>query len=345
MDGRFADIASLLRFLAVAIAVALIGGSSADAATREVVLAPTGIGQGKVVFALHGMTPQQVAGARAVCPRRRVRKLSRRRLVAATRRGRIRLRPRPCRARTSLRGGWRLAVSRRRPRPTSDVVFRDRFDGPDALITNHYARWTDDPLAAESPSWAMDSGSMFRRKGAAWTGVPSCNLPNRTSSNGSGSAIFRAHLTKGDLPPSYRVTFELRNNGFTDGCRDRPAAGWNGVKIYLRRVDGDNFYTAEVSLRDGKAYIQKKVGGRYYILAQSGGHAARIGAWEHVGGAVRTNRDGSVTVQVIRAGTIALEATDRGVGGAPIAAAGRTGFRGDNTDFAIDDFTVSAFPH
>lgn len=222
-------------------------------------------------------------------------------------------------------------------------MFTDGFDGPDALITNHYARWTDDPLAARSPNWEMDSGSMFRHGDTAWTGRPTCNLPNRTASNGGGSTVFRAHLTQDDLPASYRVTFELRNNGFTEGCADRPAADWNGVKIYLRRIgDGASFYTAEVSLRDGMAYIQKKTGDEYHLLAQEPGHPALIGAWESVGGSVRTNADGSVTVQVIRAGQVVLEATDRGAGGPPIVAPGRTGFRGDNTDFAIDDFTVVA---
>jgi hypothetical protein len=222
------------------------------------------------------------------------------------------------------------------------IVFKDRFDGRDGLMTNHYARWTRDPLAARSPRWALDSGSMLRRDGTAWTGKPTCNIPNRESSNGSGSAIFRAHLTRSALPRDHRVAFDLRNNGFTQGCPGRPAAGWNGVKIYLRRLDPATFYTAEVSLRDGKAYIQKKIGDEYHILAQERGHPARLGAWERVGGTVETNSDGSVTVQVVREGRVVLAANDRGVGGNPIRRSGQTGFRGDNTDFAIDDFTISA---
>jgi|GEM_PF-7084517 len=339
------------QLLVIACVVFATTAAAVDANASTRVLEPVRVQDGAVRFSLTGMTPQRLGVAKAVCPHVRAKRLSRRRVVAGMRRGHIHLHPKVCRARTSLRGGWRLVLTHRAARPAPaarpsrvppPVIFRDEFNGPDKIITNHYARWTDDARAARSPNWAMDSGSMFRHDGTAWTGSPTCNLPNRTSSNGSGSAIFRAHLTRDDLPPSYRVSFDLRNNGFTQGCPDRPAEGWNGVKAYLRRVDGETFYTAEVSLRDGKAYIQKKIGGEYHILAQEAGHRARIGEWEKVGGVVRTNPNGSVTVQVLRAGRPILEATDRGVGGPPITAAGQTGFRGDNTDFAIDDFTVAA---
>ncbi len=339
----------LARALLVVVACATIVGSapSASAAGARVVLAPTTVKNGTVTFALRGIRPRQIAGGRAVCPSRRTTRLERRRLKRAARSGRLHIRPRLCRGKRAPRGGWRIVLRRathsasHSQRP-SQIVFRDGFDGRDALITNHYARWTRDPLAARSRRWALDSGSMLRRDGAAWTGPPTCNIPNRESSNGSGSAIFRAHLVKSDLPRDYRIAFDLRNNGFTQGCPGRPAAGWNGVKIYLRRLGPETFYTAEVSLRDGKAYIQKKIGDEYHILAQDRGHPARIGTWEAVGGSVQTNADGSVTVQVVRGGKAVLAATDRGVGGDPIRAGGQTGFRGDNTDFAVDDFTISA---
>ena len=142
----------------------------------------------------------------------------------------------------------------------------------------------------------------------SWTGVPTCGLPAKDSSSGSGSAIFRAHLLR-DLPADYKVEFDLRNNGFTQGCSDWPAQDWDGVKIYLRRVNGDNFYTAEVNIRDGHVFIQKKIGGAYHLLAElpRGSFPANIGSWERVGGAIRTNANGSVTVQVIREGRVVVE--------------------------------------
>src|SRR5438552_2313443 len=49
------------------------------------------------------------------------------------------------------------------PRPPRGVLWQDRFDGPDGLITNEYAYWNfADPAAARSPGWDVTSGSLFR---------------------------------------------------------------------------------------------------------------------------------------------------------------------------------------
>jgi hypothetical protein len=92
--------------------------------------------------------------------------------------------------------------------------------------------------------------------------------------------------------------------------------------------------------------IQKKCqdSDEYTILEQSrsgGEYAPRIGEWDEVGGSVRTNPDGSVTLAVIRGGRVVLEATDTGEGGCPpITAPGRVGIRSENMQFSIDDFAV-----
>jgi hypothetical protein len=43
---------------------------------------------------------------------------------------------------------------------------------------------------------------------------------------------------------------------------------------------------------------------------------------------------------MVRHGKTVLEATDSGVGCAPITSAGRVGVRGDSTNFNVDDFQV-----
>jgi hypothetical protein len=236
--------------------------------------------------------------------------------------------------------------------PASGILFADDFTGPDGLITNHYSRWSGDPTATQSPDWEMDSGSFFRQSNTGWTGVPTSNIPNKHSSNGSGSEVFRL-FTKRDDFRDVSVTFDLRNNGYTSASDERPAVSWDGVKVYLRRQSGASFYVAEVNRRQGNIMVQKKctgrlssgaaqaTGGTYFVLAQTGAvHPALVGQWEKVGGTVETNADGSVTLNVIRDGDVALSVTDRGTGCASLTAAGSTGVRGDNTDFNIDDFRV-----
>ncbi len=162
-----------------------------------------------------------------------------------------------------------------------------------------------------------------------------------------------------------RVEFDLQTDRFANGSPDRPPRAWDGVKIWLhaRHTDGGVLgapmpgspagYTAEVSLRDGRIYVQKKVAGRwaggnyvqggtYFLLCSAPvSRPPRIGKWERVGGVARDNPDGSVTIQVIRDGEVALEVTDHGErGGPPLSGPGRIGIRGDNTDFQIDNLRV-----
>jgi hypothetical protein len=218
------------------------------------------------------------------------------------------------------------------------------FRGPDGLIANHDGYWSG---IDQDPQWAVESGSLYRRSDTAWT----------------TSSVFRAWSTREDVR-SVRVAFDLRTNGFTNGSADRPPRAWDGVKIWLHALHTDGGvlgapmpgspagYTAEVSLRDGHIYVQKKVAGRwaggnyveggsYFLLSSPVSRPARIGEWERVGGVARDNPDGSVTIQVIRNGEVALEVTDHGeMGGPPLRGPGRIGIRGDNTDFQIDNVRV-----
>lgn len=238
------------------------------------------------------------------------------------------------------------------PAPASDVLFADDFTGPDGLITNHYSRWSGDPTATQSPDWEMDSGSFFRKSDTGWTGVPTSNVPNKDASNGSGSNLFRL-FTKRDDFRDVSVTFDLSQQRLHEGSAERPAVSWDGVKVYLRRQGGTSFYAAEVNRRQGNIIIQKKcdgllpggesqaAGGTYFLLAQtSATQPALIHQWEKVGGVVATNADGSVTIQLLRRGAVALEVTDRGTGCAPNRLPGGVGIRGGNTGFNVDAFRV-----
>lgn len=226
----------------------------------------------------------------------------------------------------------------------AEVLMQDTFNGSDGVITNHYAYWSDDPNAFRSDTWEMESGCSFISGNTMWTGVPTSNLPNRNCSNGSGSEVFRFWTKRTDFGDT-DVSFLLRNNGYTNGSDVNPSRSWDGIKIYLRRLDGNNFYTAEVNRRQGNVIIQKKCpqdGGTYFLLEQVRLEVtpAQIGIWEEVGGTAVNLPGGGVRVQVVRQGQPVLEAIDNGTGCPALSAPGRVGVRGDNTDFNVDDFEV-----
>ena len=226
-----------------------------------------------------------------------------------------------------------------------NVLFADSFTGSDGVITNHYAFWSpNDDSAFRDDNWEMESGCALRQDNTLWTGVPTSNIPNRDCSNGSGSEIFRLWTKRnfGDVS----VSFSLRNNGYVSGAGGERS--WDGIKIWLRRQGASGsvgLYTAEVNRRQGNIMIQKKCAGsdEYHILEQSRpeGSDASIGQWEKVGGVVRNNPDGSVSLALVRHGQVVLEATDAGVGCAPLTSSGRVGVRGDYVNFNVDDFVVA----
>lgn len=217
--------------------------------------------------------------------------------------------------------------------PERPLLFEDPFDGRDRVITNHYAYYSpDDDEAHRSPAWEVQSGCALRDGNRLWTGVPTTNLPNRDCTNGTGSAVFRMWTKRSDFD-DVAVSLSLRNNGYT-----RLGESWDGVKVYLRRRDGDNFYTAEVNRREGNVIIQRKCNGRYELLggARTAASPARIGEWENVGGTVFNESDGAVRLQVVRGDGVVLEAVDPPGTCAVLREPGRIGIRGDRTDFHVD---------
>jgi hypothetical protein len=217
------------------------------------------------------------------------------------------------------------------------LLFRDTFDGPDAVITNHHAYFAPSYVDAHrSPLWEVESGCALRDRNRLWTGVPTLGEPNRDCSNGTGSAVFRMWTKRTDFD-DVAVSFGLRNNGYT-----AEGESWDGVKIYLRRHDGDNFYTAEVNRREGNVIIQRKCGGRYELLGgtRSGATPALHREWEDVGGTVANLADDTVRIQVVRGGDVILEAVDDAGTCDVLRQPGRIGIRGDRTDFHVDGVDV-----
>ena len=217
------------------------------------------------------------------------------------------------------------------------LLFQDNFDGRDRVITNQYAYYApDDPAAHRSPLWEVQSGCALRDGNRLWTGVPTADLPDRDCSNGTGSAVFRMWTKRADFG-DVAVSFALRNNGYTP-----EGESWDGVKIYLRRQDGDNFYTAEVNRREGNVIVQRKCDGRYELLggARSGATAAYYKEWENVGGTVVDQPDGAVRIQVVRRDGVVLEVTDPPGTCDALREPGRIGVRGDRTDFHVDSLEV-----
>lgn len=233
------------------------------------------------------------------------------------------------------------------PAPTTSTgtLFSDSFTGSDGIITSADAYWKlTDTLLARDLNWEGETGTMFRRSEAA-----------RSTTN--VTRMFRFWTKRSDFG-DVKVEMDLRTLFYHAGDSSMPATDWDGVKLWLRRqvVNGSSsanvkpaLYSAEVNRRQGNVIIQKKCGGQdnYVVIANtpwSGSpNPAKLGQWEHVGGTVHTNSDGSVTVQVIRDGAVVLSGTDAGAGGcAPITAAGKVGVRGDNAEFDFDNFLVTA---
>jgi hypothetical protein len=234
-----------------------------------------------------------------------------------------------------------------------EPLFSDAFSAPDGLITNEYAYWNPhDGAAHRSADWEMDSGSLFARAGAGWTGVvtDSCD-PDRDSATCTNSGVFRLNTRRRDFA-AVRVDMRVRANAFDDRDEsadpDTPAVDWDGVHIWLHYVDEYELYYASVDRRDGAVVIKKKCrggadnGGTYYELASAPGFPVPMGAWQHVGASIQTNADQTVTIKLYREGQELIAATDTGVGCAAITGPGAVGVRGDNLDFDLDDFTVSA---
>lgn len=235
------------------------------------------------------------------------------------------------------------------PAPGS-ALFREEFGYPDGLITNEYATWNATNANAKVSSiWEMTSGSLFAQNGSGWTGKPDgCSSSSPTSDPCTASDVFRLNTKRHDFG-NVTVSLDLRENGLTSSSRT-PAVDWDGVHIWLHYQSEYKLYYASFNRRDGHVVIKKKCeggsenGGTYYELGpgEASGYPIPFGSWQHLAASIQDNADGSVTITMWRNGTKLLSATDNGTGCAPITNAGSVGVRGDNADFNIDNFIVTA---
>jgi hypothetical protein len=232
------------------------------------------------------------------------------------------------------------------PPKSGTLLFSDSFNRPDGLITNEYAFWN--PTLADSVSsrdWEMTSGSFFTRGGSGWSGVPDDRSPNAKSTTGTDSSVFRLTTKRADFD-NVGVAFDLRITGLSE-TPTTPPVDWDGIHVFLRYQNEQSLYYASVDRRDGTTAIKKKVpggpsnGGTYYQLA-SGHHVVPFGAWDHVRATIADSAGGSVTIKLYVGDKLVSSAVDKGTGGPPITHPGKVGIRGDNANFDVDGFSVTA---
>jgi hypothetical protein len=242
------------------------------------------------------------------------------------------------------------------PRPafpaSAAILFSDRFNRPDGLITNEFAFWNpNDARAVKSPDWDMGSGSFFIQKKAAWSGVPDdCSKgsasPNARSTNCTNSAVFRLHTKRFDFN-NVKISFRLYNKGLV-ATTSTPAVDWDGLHIFLRYQTEYELYAASINRRDQSAVIKKKCpggpdnGGTYYPLTGSVPHPWSPETWQQVEATVVTNADHTVTIALYDDNGLVVQGTDTNIGKCPaITTPGAVGIRGDNNNFKIGDFVVT----
>lgn len=233
---------------------------------------------------------------------------------------------------------------------TGSALFREEFSYPDGLVTNEYSTWNPTHSDASLSSiWEMTSGSLFAQNGSGWTGTPDgCSTSSPASEPCTASDVFRLNTKRHDFG-NVTVSLDLRDNYLTSSSRT-PQEAWDGVHVWLHYQSEYKLYYASFNRRDGRIVIKKKCeggsenGGTYYELGpgEVSGYPIPFGTWQHLAASIQDNADGSVTITMYRDGVRILSATDTGMGCAPITAAGSVGVRGDNADFDIDNFIVTA---
>ena len=225
------------------------------------------------------------------------------------------------------------------------VEFAADFPRGVRLVTNDYAYFNKgDPRAVRSGDWIVTSGSLFAHKGRGWTGIPDSVRPNASSTNGTGSAIFRMVTRRRDFD-NVAVSFDLLAQRFVTTTRT-PAHSWDGVHVFLHYRSQHSLYALAINRRDGTVLVKKKRpggtanGGTYYALGDAVSYEPPLGRWQHVLATITSNTDGTVTIAAYLNGQLLLSRTDAGTGGRPLSGPGAIGIRGDNAEFEFAHFRV-----
>lgn len=216
--------------------------------------------------------------------------------------------------------------------PSAPCLLSATFGGADGVVASAGAFWDFADLGlSENRDWFAESGTMYRRSGLGWSDDP----------------VLRIWSRRTDLAFT-KMEMDVRFNGWAGG-----AEGWHGINLWLNRKlrtpaagtrisDGpqQEGYAVDFLNRDGKIYIQKKVGDDYHILAQRR-WSPSPGTWYRWGGRVVDNGNGTSTVQVLVNGTVIQQVTDDGSVAGPRLVGGRVGLRGDYANFNVNGVTVS----
>lgn len=236
-------------------------------------------------------------------------------------------------------GAWSALA---RPRPP---LFAPRFSGPDRLVTNEFAHWNPGvPGEHVSRDWDVTSGSLFVRRGVAWSGVPDAAAPDAGSAHGTGSSVFRMTSRRHDFG-DVTVSLRLRDLGLTRAGRAVPSE-IDGVHLFLRWQSPEELYVVSLNRRDDLMVVKKKLpggdanGGRYVTLGQRR-YAVPYGRWQAFAVRIRTTGGALVAISVLREGRPLLSATDDGQKGPAILTPGAVGLRGDDCQFEFTDFRVT----
>jgi hypothetical protein len=227
------------------------------------------------------------------------------------------------------------------------VVFAPSFPPDTRLVSNDYAYYNPtDSHARRSADWKVTSGSLFARDGTGWTGVPDARTPNRGSTNGTGSAIFRT-VTARRAFGNVAISFDLLNEGYVTTSKT-PAHPWDGVHLFLHYRSQHSLYVLSLNRRDDTVLVKKKQpggpsnGGTYQTLGAPVAYTPPLDRWQHVSATITTNADGTVTITATINGINLLARTDTGATSPPLTRPGAIGFRGDNTEFQFRDIRVRA---
>lgn len=235
----------------------------------------------------------------------------------------------------------------------------------DRLVTNEHATYSGGRTA--SRNWVANSGSLFTRDGAYWTGVPDSCVPDEASTECTDSNVFRLNSRR-TFPGGIAVSLAVRQNGeLSDpGCEPEDTC-WHGVHIWLRYHSEYDLYYVSLQRADGNVVIKRKVpcgdanDGTYVDLSELRRHPARPGQWQRYTVTVSDAPDGSVVLGLYDddtdAGRPVVTGVDRGGRNPnwtkdcqtpgryssdvyPPLRAGSIGVRGDYSDFSFSEVTV-----
>jgi len=246
--------------------------------------------------------------------------------------------------------------------PLVSTVFTENFDTPYTVTE------AGSMSGSNSPNWWLSSGAYFySTKGIGntiagslsaidtWRVAYFISNPLDTDNGYYPQNIFRLVLRSKWQNFQQETYFRIAKDNVSDSS-NRNAS--NGLLLFNRYQDGNNLYYTGVRV-DGHAIIKKKIGGKYYTMAEktfySGVYSREtnpnlipVSTWTGLRSEVKTNTDGTVNIKVFidkdKTGNwiLAIEAKDDGesYGGAPILTEGYAGIRTDFMDVEFDDYSI-----